>query len=95
MIAHETRSSSASLASAPAPRSAAAAIAAASEAPDEFERGAFIGDIDAMLSGDTLSTGLRAVEHCTILVLKRKALLRFFSLNPGVLLSLLHAFFIL
>ena len=60
----------------------------------EFGRGDFIGDIDALLASGNMSSKLVAITDGVVFELRRSDLLRFFSQNPGVLLSLLHTEFI-
>ena len=62
--------------------------------PDQFSRGDFVGDIDALLGVKGNSFDLRVKTGGKILVMTREDLQRFFSSNPGVLLSLLHTFYL-
>ena len=63
--------------------------------PEMFERGSFIGDIDAILANRRNDVALTAMGSVSVLCLYRKELLNFFSNNPGVLLSMLHTRYIL
>lgn len=63
--------------------------------PDIFERGSFIGDIDALLADRKNAVALRAIGKVSVLCLYKKDLRNFFSNNPGVLLSMLHTRYIL
>lgn len=63
-------------------------------APEELGPGAFVGDVDALLHEDEQRVGLLAASRCVVLELEREDLMRFFSRNPGVLLALMHSYYV-
>lgn len=59
-----------------------------------FTRGAFVGDVDAILSGAPTHTSARAARAGSVYALQRDDLQLFFEENPGVLVSFLGARFV-
>ena len=69
------------------------------EFPESFTRGAFIGDINALMAIDAPQVpmnvfGLRARTSGNVLIIGKEDLRYFFSHNPGVLLSMLNRVFV-
>lgn len=56
----------------------------AGESELEFETGAFIGEIEAMLNATTLTTSLSAITDGVIFKIGRANLLAFLNRNPGL-----------
>jgi CRP-like cAMP-binding protein len=52
---------------------------------DSFEKGAFIGEVNAMLSNEPLTTTIKAVTDSVIYVMLKDDLLVFLAKNPGLL----------
>ncbi len=51
----------------------------------DFEKGAFIGEVSAMLNNEPLTTTVKATSDSLIYVLKKDDLVAFLSKNPGML----------
>lgn len=59
-----------------------------------FTRGAFVGDVDAVLAGTATTTNARVTRAGSVYGLGREELQRFFDENPGVLVSFLGTRFV-
>jgi hypothetical protein len=60
-----------------------------------FGRGAVVLDVDALLRDSAYDFELFAGEDSNLLLLSKEVLKEFFQANPGVLLSLMHARYVL
>lgn len=54
----------------------------------DFDSGAFIGEISALLSYSDLTTSVKALKDGVVFLIKRSDLVDFLNRNPGLLLSL-------
>lgn len=52
---------------------------------ENFENGAFIGEVNAMLNNEPLSTTVMSLTDGLIYVIKKDDLISFLSKNPGLL----------
>ena len=59
-----------------------------------FKTGAFVGEVDALRSGEALSTSARVVGKGRVFTIARADLCTFFADNPGVLISFLGTRFV-
>ncbi|CAD8146794.1 unnamed protein product [Paramecium pentaurelia] len=55
---------------------------------EEFDSGSFIGEINAILKGEKLTTTVKAIREGSILKIEANAFVKFLQRNPGLLLLL-------
>ena len=67
----------------------------AHSARTSFGRGAIVLDVDALLRNGAYDFDLQAADESNVLLLHKDMLKDFFQANPGVLLSLMHARYVL